>query len=213
MRQVAREVNHDSAGKQTPALYGLLLEEFALVPGAAPRRIASEPPSTLSTDVALEAWELVKNSNNPADFDEFAKQFPASDHAPLAKLRAAQIRRTTQSSAAAPEVPSIPPVIHFCQSWCNTLTLQGGAYVRTSGGPDNGSTMVIRVEKFTRESVVMHRSDYGNFAREAELTGRISDDGNSIVEGVTGTAPFRLTWGTALDSIPGGGKAPPNLFK
>jgi formylglycine-generating enzyme required for sulfatase activity len=98
MRQVAREVNHDSAGKQTPALYGLLLEDFALVPGGGSMRTANEPPAPRTTDVALEAWELVKNSSNPADFDEFAKQFPASDRVPLAKLRAAQLRRNSQSS-------------------------------------------------------------------------------------------------------------------
>jgi uncharacterized caspase-like protein len=38
MEQVGREVNRDSGGKQTPALYGLLLEDFALVP-----KLTSDP--------------------------------------------------------------------------------------------------------------------------------------------------------------------------
>ncbi len=57
MRQVAREVNRDSAGKQTPALYGLLLEDFDLVAGNEPAPAAPVNSTASSrSDVAQEAW-------------------------------------------------------------------------------------------------------------------------------------------------------------
>jgi len=85
--RVAREVDRDSGSKQTPAIYGLLLEDFPLVAGTA------SAPTHFSADT--EAWELVKTSQNPEDFDEFARNFPDSDLARAAKMRAAQLRRST----------------------------------------------------------------------------------------------------------------------
>jgi hypothetical protein len=106
MRQVARDVNRDSAGKQTPALYGLLLEDFTLAPGSAPATGGARAPGPSPVDASQEAWDLVKNSNNPEDLDDFAKQFPSSDRVPVARLRAAQLRRTSQTPAPRAESAS-----------------------------------------------------------------------------------------------------------
>ncbi len=89
MQDVARAVYRDSGAKQTPAIYGLLPEDFPLVAGniGVPSGPAPKPDA--------EAWELIRNSTNPVDFDEFAKAFPRSDLAPAASLKAGSLRRAT----------------------------------------------------------------------------------------------------------------------
>jgi hypothetical protein len=98
MREVARSTYRDSGEKQTPAIYGLLLEDFPLV-AAAP---VPPPPPAIRADE--EAWAMTKNSTNPQDFEEFAKAFPNSELARTAKVRAANLRR-----AAEPVVLKPPP--------------------------------------------------------------------------------------------------------
>jgi len=206
MRQVAREVNHDSAGKQTPALYGLLLEDFALVPGTQPEAAlsgASRPPHI---DATQQAWELVKNSNNPDDFDDFAKQFPNSDLAPLAKLRAGQLKRS-QAPSVSPALKRqiLPEIMHYCRDNCITLRLKNGYYVSTTRysweSPDYSSTWVV--ESFTPSSVILHRTDTGSFALKITITGQISGDTLVDVKEDGMPSKGRLAWGTSLDTVPG----------
>jgi formylglycine-generating enzyme required for sulfatase activity len=92
MQDVARAVYRDSGARQTPAIYGLLLEDFPLVAGVNP---GPKP------DAAAETWALIRDSRNAEDFEAFANAYPASDLAPGARIRAAQLRR----SAPAAEPP------------------------------------------------------------------------------------------------------------
>jgi len=96
MQDVARAVYRDSAEKkQTPAIYGLLLEDFPLVAG----NIAPvSPVSVPRPDV--DAWDAIRNSAHPEDFDDFLKAFPGSDFAPTARLKATALRR--ESAVANP---------------------------------------------------------------------------------------------------------------
>ena len=86
MDDVSRAVYRDSGEKrQLPAIYGLLLEDFPLVAGIGGAVVAPKPDQ--------EAWERIRNSTNPEDFDDFVKIFPASDWAPTARLDALTLRR------------------------------------------------------------------------------------------------------------------------
>ena len=95
----------------------------------------------------------------------------------------------------------VPPVIHICIARCAPLMWDKDHYVNF--GPEN--TSIYTVESFTRESIILHRTDKGHFPLTATLTGRVSDDGNSIVNGRivwtsgnSGSGPFRATWGSAI---------------
>jgi formylglycine-generating enzyme required for sulfatase activity len=89
MQQVGREVYRDSGATQTPAIYGLLLEDVTLRPAAS------------RVDAAEEAWCLIKGSQLPEDFEQFAASFPESELAATARLRASQLRRTKFMSLSA----------------------------------------------------------------------------------------------------------------
>jgi formylglycine-generating enzyme required for sulfatase activity len=69
-------------------------------------------PVTVNTsaksDAAAETWALIKDSQNPDDFEEFAKAYPNSDFAAGARIRAGQLRR-----AAAPAVKRVEPRLAY----------------------------------------------------------------------------------------------------
>jgi hypothetical protein len=95
----------------------------------------------------------------------------------------------------------VPPVIHICIARCAPLMWDKDHYVNF--GPEN--TSIYTVESFTRESIIMHRTDKGHFPLTATLTGQISEDGNSIVNGRidwtsgnSGSGPFRAVWGNQI---------------
>jgi hypothetical protein len=97
----------------------------------------------------------------------------------------------------AEETPqSLPNVMHFCAQHCTTLIWDNGHYTNAS---DPGNA-IWTVESFTRESIIIHRVDYRPYPLTSVYTGQMSSEGNSIIN--TNHA-FKLTWGTALDSIPG----------
>jgi hypothetical protein len=103
---------------------------------------------------------------------------------------------------------SPPDEFHFCGMFCNTWKLQKGRYVNATACGNFGGigSSVWTVEKFTRESVILHRLDFPPLQiYVANYTGQVSSDGNSLVNGaIDGTPqPFQLTWGAALNSIPG----------
>jgi formylglycine-generating enzyme required for sulfatase activity len=56
-------------------------------------------------DAATETWALIKDSQNPEDFEEFAKSYPGSDLALGARIRAAQLRRAAAPSLELARLP------------------------------------------------------------------------------------------------------------
>jgi hypothetical protein len=66
----------------------------------------------------------------------------------------------------------------------------------------------VIVERFTRESVIMRRTDYRPYPGSAILRGQLSTDGNSIQNGTIewtyhpccglGTGEFQAAWGPAI---------------
>lgn len=107
-----------------------------------------------------------------------------------------------------------PDVMHLCLAHCQTWTLDKGApYDKPHYGSVAAGGIVI-VDSWTRESVLMHRTDYGQVPGAAVLTGKLSDDGYSIVDGniawtwhpCCGTSPtgrFVAAWGPKIESVPG----------
>jgi hypothetical protein len=105
---------------------------------------------------------------------------------------------------------SLPPIMHMCircdEGLGGTLVLEDGHYRVVNPGP--GGTSILTVEKFTRDSVIFHRTDSGRFPSTAVLTGKLSMDGNSIVNGIQtfpdGTShTFRAAWGSAINTVLG----------
>jgi hypothetical protein len=101
VRDVARQMATDTNRQQVPAIYGLLERPVYLFTGSVTVNIA---PGSAAPDPALEAWNAIKDSHNPQDFDDFVVDFPQSPYVPTAHLAANRLRRET--SAANPDATS-----------------------------------------------------------------------------------------------------------
>jgi hypothetical protein len=120
---------------------------------------------------------------------------------------ATHIQPRPEITLAADPPVQLPPVMHLCLGHCFPVMWDKGHYVQF--GPEN--TGIYTVESFTRESFILHRVDKGRFPLTATLTGQMSAEGNSVVNGRvdwtsgnSGTCPFKAAWGNALGTLPGG---------
>jgi len=107
---------------------------------------------------------------------------------------------------------NLPMLMHMCiqceSGMGATLVWEKGHYKNAAALP--GESEIFTVESFAHESVILHRTDYGLHHGEAILTGRISEQGNSIVNGVqrwignpNNDHEFHAAWGDAISSVPG----------
>jgi hypothetical protein len=113
--------------------------------------------------------------------------------------------------------PALPTVMHLCIAGCSTG--KGGTLVFENDryADKLAPTSVYTIETFTPEMVVIHldrqltkEDPYGG---TAILSGQLSKDGNSIVNGTIKwtshpccgltTGPFRAAWGDAMGTVPG----------
>ncbi len=113
---------------------------------------------------------------------------------------------------AGPPPVDLPTIMHFCDVNCTTLQLKNGRYesVQNNNRYDPNWTDIWTVERFTPESVILHRTETGNFPfSDVIVKGRMSPDRNSLVNAVN---PFHgqgqpetisLAWGSALNTVPG----------
>ena len=111
-----------------------------------------------------------------------------------------------------PSPVNLPSMMHFCDVNCTTLQLKDGRYEssQTNNRYDPNWTDIWTVESFTPASVVLHRTETGNYPfSNVVIRGRMSPDKNSLVDAVN---PFhgpgqprtiKLAWGSALDTVPG----------
>jgi hypothetical protein len=98
--------------------------------------------------------------------------------------------------------------MHWCGKSCMTLIWDTDHYTNAAA-PGN---FIMTVEKFTRDSVVLHRTDF-KVPGTAVLTGKLSPQGDSIVDGTLtwtyhpccklNTFPFTAAWGAAIGTVPG----------
>ena len=116
--------------------------------------------------------------------------------------------------ASAQTLPAPPKLMHWCAQHCSTWVWVGDRYVgQGTPHPEKSPQCGVTVERFTSESVILHRTDCTPYPGKAVLTGKLSPDGNSVVNGVIrwtyhpccglGSGTFTAAWGAALDSVPG----------
>jgi hypothetical protein len=93
--------------------------------------------------------------------------------------------------------------MHFCAAHCTTLIWDKDHFTNQY---DPGNA-VWKVESFTRESVIIRRTDLRPRPFNAVYKGKISDSGDTI----DGDG-YKFTRGAALGKMPGGGDPPPGLI-
>jgi len=107
-----------------------------------------------------------------------------------------------------------PRIMHWCAQHCATWVWMDGRYVgEGTQHPERTPRCGVTVERFTRESIIMHRTDCVPYPGTAVLTGRLSADGNSIVNGIIrwtyhpccglSSGPYQAAWGNAIGTVPG----------
>jgi hypothetical protein len=105
---------------------------------------------------------------------------------------------------------SIPMIMHLCircdTGMGGTATWDKDHYLVLPDVP--GQRTVLTVETFTPQSVILHRTNSGRYPGTAVLTGQISAQGNSIVNGIQtspdgSSHPFQAAWGTAINTVSG----------
>ena len=112
--QLAKGVNHD----QVPALYDQTIGDYYFVPAgsvAAPLTAARavNAPDLVhvqsADELEQEYWNRIKDSSDPADFSDYAKQFPQGAHAAEASLALRKLKRAAHKSLSPAPQPAVPP--------------------------------------------------------------------------------------------------------
>jgi TPR repeat protein len=110
---------------------------------------------------------------------------------------------------------NFPTVMHICIGGCDRgngvmFVWQNGHYVNAA---DPGDKAALTIEKLTKDSVVIQRVDGGRYSGRATITGQLSEDSESIINGKIkwtyhpccglSSGPFRAAWGAAINTVPG----------
>ena len=98
-----------TAGAQKPYPEGIT-KEFVFADGPAPvAKPAATAPDPLAVELSI--WEGIKTSDNPADFEEYLKQYPQGRFAVWArnKLKRLQVAAAAPPPAAEPPAATKPP--------------------------------------------------------------------------------------------------------
>ncbi|HTQ33339.1 MAG TPA: caspase family protein [Stellaceae bacterium] len=111
---VGLAVDRKTGGKQQPWVSSSPLEGmfYFQAPTAKTTETSSSVPSpppaaAPSSDTEIVFWQTIAQSRNPADFEEYLRQYPNGHFAGLAKTRMAAI--TPPPTASPPPVPALPP--------------------------------------------------------------------------------------------------------
>ena len=176
----------------------------------------SRPRSSEQTGEAHKQQGQVETPNPQApNGNEAAKEMAQKQQAPGSSPNGSvSTRPPLQPPSGEKNPPTLPPMMHFCGQHCISLKLDNGHYVNTTTMPGSPNwTSVWTAERFTSESVILHRvdSDAGKTVFTGTYTGQISPEGNSLINvaGDGHRGNLRITWGTALNSIPGSDATPP----
>ncbi|HEX4498596.1 MAG TPA: hypothetical protein VIE43_23160 [Thermoanaerobaculia bacterium] len=92
-----------------------------------------------------------------------------------------------------------PNVLHFCGIHCLTFNLENPRQLvnHTNLPGQANERRVLTVERFTYNSVIIHRVDTGSHPLTHEYIGRMTDDGNGVNGG-----DWTMTWGGRLNDLP-----------
>jgi uncharacterized caspase-like protein len=109
LREVFQKAKEDvfaaSKKAQNPSIYENIVGAYYLVSAPQPPSGATQPARL---DAAAETWALIRNSSSPEDFESFAQAYPNSDLAGGARIRAAQLRRSSVVAAPSVEAHRLP---------------------------------------------------------------------------------------------------------
>ncbi len=132
----------------------------------------------------------------------------------LAMMVLSAMHLWAQTAGAGSAAVNPPALMHWCAQHCSTWVWMDGRYVgQGTQHPERTPRCGVTVERFTRESVIMHRTDCTPYPGTALLTGQLSGDGNSIVNGIIrwtwhpccglSSGPYQAAWGSAIATVPG----------
>jgi hypothetical protein len=127
------------------------------------------------------------------------KEAPAPRQTPPQSTSYYYPTQDARTSGSEAQTIPIPSVMHFCAQHCVTFTRQqDGTLVNyTNMAGQYNVKRVLTVEKFTPESVIIHRKDTGSHPGESMMVGRMGP-GNTTASGQN----WQLSWGDALDRLP-----------
>lgn len=137
--------------------------------------------------------------------------FPALVWPLLSSCQASGLVQATPGNAPVVTM-ALPPIMHFCDVNCTTLKLERGRYVTVSNNnfTDPGWSDIWEIEKFTPESVVLHRTETGRYAFSVRYHGQVSPEGGRLVNATNPFGNYRgqppyvaLAWGSELGRVPG----------
>ena len=177
-------------------------------------------PRGEETGSAQKWWKAFNDDSAKATPEELDASHVVTDEL---NAKAARLKQSDGSSSISrnrtAQGVELPPMMHICAGGCAagkgaTLVLENGKYIdRTS--PD-GTGGVYTVERFTRESVIINRTDSGPRPGRAVIVGRLSPDGNALLDGNMkwtwhpccglgnpAGGSIRLAWGAAMNTVPG----------
>ena len=192
-RRVRAQVLASTNGQQRPHEYQSLVGEHYLAPPSAGTAEALQPAAALDAAAPAAAdatenlfWQSIVNSTNPADFEDYLRQFPTGVFARLARNRLTAFGEETISSvaadprppASAPSVdrpPSPAPGSRFrdCPSCPELVAVPAGTFRMGCGKEEhdscenNDDTVPIhevRVASFALSSYEITRAEYAAFA-------------------------------------------------
>jgi len=105
IKQVAREVYQDSHQRQTPAVYGMLMEDFAFVPGTAPPGNTG-PSRDLTAEQDLAFWNSIKDGTDRDLFTEYLQRFPNGLYRTIAEKRMASLSGGSPAAVPTAHIPT-----------------------------------------------------------------------------------------------------------
>jgi hypothetical protein len=168
--------------------------------------LCASPAVWAQTHEETSLWESVKDSKDAEDYRAYLDKYPDGVYAPIAQRRISSLEADSHPAAAMDSPLPYPSVMHFCAAHCATWNFTNGR----SGNDQYGVT----IAHWTPDSVILNRSDPPNqwFPQglKAVITGQMSPAHDKLVNGkITwtfgqgGTYDCKVTWGDALDTIPG----------
>ena len=190
--------------------------------------VLASPVVCAQTREETSLWDGVKDSKDVEDYRAYLDKYPDGVYAPIAKRRISSLEAASHpGSSADPTAPApnaataspdgplqYPRVMHFCAAHCATWNFTNGYAGKEPYG--------VRISHWTPDSVILTRSDPPSqwFPRglRAVISGQMSAAQDKLVNGKitwtfgqAGTFDCQVTWGDALEDIPGqdGPPAPP----
>ena len=113
-RRVRGRVLEATDGRQRPHEYGSLLGEHYLseTSGSAPLAVAASVDGAAAAALVQQEtvfWQSIVDSEDPANFEAYLRQFPAGVYVELARNRVLALRRVADAPPAVAETSSDPP--------------------------------------------------------------------------------------------------------